>query len=192
TDRIGIHKAAGPHVQSPQSWSPPTISLNPPCKRSTKTVYQRNLYCIQNLTHIVMTRPIHNLPLGVLCVILASAIFPGEVLAAPTSFNNPGSLGTVIRARNGLKVDGHVSSCLSSAVAVAGAGAGDGAVHNCDEELNGNAVWRSLTRSLKRRAKFLDGSPFFDTHAAGVHAHGQGASGKIFSSLEFPEIPPNS
>ncbi|KAJ3778252.1 hypothetical protein FB446DRAFT_840959 [Lentinula raphanica] len=121
-----------------------------------------------------MTRPIHNLPLDVLCVILASAIFPGEVLAAPTSFNNPGSLGTVIRARNGLKVDGHVSSCLSSAVAVAGAGAGDGAVHNCDEELNGNAVRRSLTRSLKRRAKFLDGSPFFDTHAAGVHAHGQG------------------
>ncbi|KAJ3763131.1 hypothetical protein EV360DRAFT_66517 [Lentinula raphanica] len=120
-----------------------------------------------------MTRPVHILPLGVLCVILASAISP-EILAAPTSFNNPGSLGTVVRARNGLKVDGHVSSCLSSAIAVAGAGAGDGAIHSCSEELNGNAVRRSLTRSLKRRAKFLDGSLFFDTHAAGVHAHGQG------------------
>ncbi|KAJ3721816.1 hypothetical protein C8R42DRAFT_776185 [Lentinula raphanica] len=125
--------------QSPQSWSPPTISLNTPCKRSTKTVYQQNLYCIQNLTHIVMTRPVHILPLGVLCVILASAISP-EVLAAPTSFNNPGSLGTVVRARNGLKVDGHVSSCLSSAVAVAGAGASDGAVRSSMVTLYGGAL----------------------------------------------------
>ncbi|KAJ3778251.1 hypothetical protein FB446DRAFT_714232 [Lentinula raphanica] len=122
-----------------------------------------------------MTRPVHILPLGVLCVVLASAISP-EVLAAPTSFeklgdgpipsNDLGLLGPV-RARDGLKVDGHVSSCLS----FAGAGAGAGAVHSRNQELDGNAVRRSL-RNLKRRADFLD-DPFSDTHEAAEHAPGQ-------------------
>ncbi|KAJ3763130.1 hypothetical protein EV360DRAFT_66516 [Lentinula raphanica] len=123
-----------------------------------------------------MTRPVHILPLGVLCVVLASAISP-EVLAAPTSFeklgdgpipsNDLGLLGPV-RARDGLKVDGYVSSCLS----FAGAGAGAGAVHSRNQELDGNAVRRSL-RNLKRRADFLD-DPFSDTHEAAEYAPGQG------------------
>ncbi|KAJ3833130.1 hypothetical protein EV361DRAFT_954473 [Lentinula raphanica] len=123
-----------------------------------------------------MTRPVHILPLGVLCVVLASTISP-EVLAAPTSFEKPGDgpipsndLGLLgpVRARDGLKVDGHVSSCLL----FAGAGAGAGAVHSRNQELDGNAVRRSL-RNLKRRADFLD-DPFSDTHEAAEHAPGQG------------------
>ncbi|KAJ3818800.1 hypothetical protein F5880DRAFT_1190361 [Lentinula raphanica] len=130
-----------------------------------------------------MTRPLHILPLGIICVFLTSAISP-EVLAAPTSFNSPGGdsrsgpirstatglLEPVVKARDGLKVDDHVSSCLSSA----GAGASTGADNSCRVSLDGNTAPQSL-RILRRRAQSLD-DPFSNTHAAGEHAPGQGGN----------------
>ncbi|KAJ3762481.1 hypothetical protein EV360DRAFT_67004, partial [Lentinula raphanica] len=134
-----------------------------------------------------MTRPLHILPLGIICVFLASAISP-EVLAAPTSFNSPGGdsrsgsirstatglLEPVVQARDGLKVDDHVSSCLSSA----------GADNSCRVSLDGNTAPQSL-RILRRRAQSLD-DPFSNTHAAGEHAPGQG--GNLHSqAAEYPD-----